>query len=69
MEEDRRIWVAETGCIGCRMCERNCPTEAMLVVEKQAAINYDLCISCGMCATKCPKNVIHDVLGIYATTE
>ena len=62
-----QIWVADEGCIGCRMCERVCPAGAMHVIEKQAVIDYDRCISCGMCATKCPKHVIHHTLGIYAS--
>ena len=68
-DESRRIWVADEGCIGCRLCERACPTGAMRVEDKQAAIDYALCIACGMCATKCRKGVIHDTLGIYAPAE
>lgn len=68
-EEIRRIWVAQTGCIGCRMCERACPCGAMRVQDKQAAIDYELCIACGMCATTCRKGVIHDVYGVFATAE
>lgn len=68
-DESRRIWVAETGCIGCRLCERACPAGAMRVEDKQARIDYTLCIACGMCATKCRKGVIHDTLGIYAPAQ
>lgn len=66
MGDERRIWVAETGCVGCRLCERSCPTGAMRVTDKQAGIDYARCIACGMCAVSCRKGVIHDTLGIYA---
>lgn len=49
----------KTGCIGCKMCEKACPVEAIKVDENHAHIDYDKCISCGLCADKCPKKLIH----------
>lgn len=46
------------GCIGCKICEKNCPVEAILVTDNLAVIDYDKCIGCGICAEKCPKKVI-----------
>lgn len=48
----------KVGCVGCGMCERNCPNEAVKVDNFNATINYDLCVNCGACAEKCPKKVI-----------
>ena len=49
----------EERCIGCRICEKNCPAEAIKVVEKKAKVDPSACISCGMCAEKCPKNALY----------
>ena len=46
------------GCIGCRLCERNCPSDAVHVVDNIAKIDQDKCTGCGICAEKCPKKII-----------
>lgn len=46
------------GCIGCRICEKNCPTGAVTVLNNHAVIDYGKCIACGICADKCPKRLI-----------
>ncbi len=48
----------KNGCIGCRMCEKVCPTGAIKVEDNYASIDYSKCINCGECAKKCPKHVI-----------
>lgn len=41
-------------CIGCGMCRRNCPTEAISgEVKKQHVIDQDKCIKCGKCFEVC----------------
>ncbi len=42
-------------CIGCRLCERNCPTKAITFHEK-GKIEFDMgkCILCGLCRDVCP---------------
>ncbi|MDQ0507657.1 Na+-translocating ferredoxin:NAD+ oxidoreductase RNF subunit RnfB [Peptoniphilus ivorii] len=46
------------GCIACGLCERNCPKDAVHVVDNLAKIDYEKCINCGICASKCPTGAI-----------
>ena len=47
-----------TACISCGLCQRNCPSDAIHVVNGIARIDYDKCTACGTCVTKCPKKII-----------
>ncbi len=46
------------GCIGCKICEKNCPAGAITVTNNCASIDYEKCTQCGLCVEKCPKNII-----------
>ena len=48
----------ELGCIGCKKCEKNCPSEAITVTDFCAHIDYDKCTGCGKCKEVCPRHVI-----------
>lgn len=48
------------GCLGCKICEKNCPNDAIHVVDNLAYIDYSKCTSCGICAQKCPRHLIAD---------
>lgn len=52
--------VDKNKCIGCKLCEKVCPAEAVTVsLESQkAAINSELCHQCFECEIVCPKNAI-----------
>ena len=47
------------GCIGCGICEKNCPKDAIHVENNLASIDYDKCINCGICVSKCPTGAIY----------
>lgn len=50
--------VAENACIGCKICQKICPTLAIKVKGKKAQVDSLLCLSCGNCNQRCPEDAI-----------
>ena len=48
----------ETGCIGCKACEKVCPAGAVSVSDNLARVDYEKCINCGACVRKCPTGAL-----------
>lgn len=48
----------EIGCIGCKKCEKACPSDAIKVTDFVAHIDYSKCTNCGTCKETCPRHVI-----------
>ena len=53
--------VKKESCIGCKLCENVCPSEAIEVksIEKKAEIETSICLQCSNCQQVCPKDAIH----------
>jgi electron transport complex protein RnfB len=56
--------VCSMGCIGCKICEKSCPYDAVKVNDFLAEIDYEKCRNCGICAAKCPTNAIVDTVKV-----
>ena len=50
--------VCSRGCIGCKKCEKVCPTGAAKVTENLASIDPKLCTNCHACEEACPTQCI-----------
>jgi len=50
-------------CTACKICEKNCPEDAIHVIDNLAVIDYAKCTDCGICAQKCPQATIISVGG------
>jgi len=37
---------------------KNCPKDAIEIINNIPVFDYNKCVNCGICANKCPKNSI-----------
>ncbi len=56
--------MCDVSCIACGLCVKNCPADAIRLVDNHAVIDEDRCLSCGACAVACPRHVIIDKRGV-----
>ncbi len=45
-------------CIACKRCEKDCPEDAIHVIDRLAVVDYEKCTGCGICVEVCPQNCI-----------
>ncbi|MCX8083957.1 MAG: RnfABCDGE type electron transport complex subunit B [Calditerrivibrio sp.] len=48
----------KVACIACKLCQKNCPSDAIVVENNLAYIIPDKCTNCGKCEEICPTKAI-----------
>lgn len=50
--------VDESKCTGCEKCAKNCPEDAITIIDDVANIDQDICVQCGECFSVCTEGAI-----------
>ena len=56
-------------CTSCGSCAKNCPQQALMMVEGQVCYDVSRCIYCGVCADNCFNNAREVVGTLYTVSE
>ena len=52
-------------CIACKKCVKECPKEAISIIDMHAVIDTSKCDNCGACIKVCPTSAIMKYTGLY----
>ena len=57
----RNLDINHEACVNCYLCEENCPTEAIELVNGEVVLDNDKCIRCVECTRHCPVGALKRV--------
>ena len=52
------VKIIPDNCIGCGICVKKCPKEAIELINKKAIVTQENCVQCELCIKACPKEAI-----------
>lgn len=45
-------------CVGCTLCSKVCPTDAIRFADKKPVLEMENCVGCSSCVEHCPKEAV-----------
>jgi nitroreductase/NAD-dependent dihydropyrimidine dehydrogenase PreA subunit len=58
MKDAHTLHIDEKTCMGCGLCQQDCPSRNIVVQGKKAKVVTQDCILCGHCVAICPKAAV-----------
>lgn len=58
MHQVFNLKITRDKCLGCGICQRECPAEAIVIEANKAKIDQEKCIGCGKCIAVCPQEAV-----------